>query len=595
MRVWLVAFVVRSVSSCSNILVTKGASSDGYVHTSYNADDAALFGAVPRWGAALHPPGSVREVWSWDLGIKLGEVPEPPQTYNVMGNANEFGVVIGETTHGGLSVLSNAGKTEANGTRIDYGSLIWMTLQRARSAREAVSTMVDLATTYGYASSMEGFSIADADEVWYMEMLGRGNLGEGVLYVALRIPEGYVVAHANQARIREFLPCDDPEWCRYSPDVVEFATKNGFYDGTVPFSFSDVFDPVTFEGARFCEARVWYVFSHLGKDFNATYYLPYARGDDLARRMPLWVEASNVSARDVRALMASHYEGSWFDPSVDVGAGPEHSPYRYNGLEWTLKNQTFVNERPVGTQYTGWHFVSTIRADVPPPMKALLWWGADDHSWSPAIPIHGGATEVHPSYDGQDCAGRSECRRARGLPGTVTDFDVEAAWWVNNLVADTVYTRYDRAAPVVEAAMARLEATLSAKLEVAEDEASRLEEEGLRSEALQVLSRHAVEAGAVATQTWTALWQRLVVLFIDGKITKPDPTDGVCGCVKDSAEFSNEWKQKVVDDTGNKYEEPPTQDPMLRAAKGLRRRASRRPIHKLDIKGVAGATRSTIQ
>ena len=319
----------------------------------------------------------------------------------------------------------------------------------------------------------------------YMELLGRGDYGEGVLYVALKIPDGYMMAHANQARITEFLPCDDPATCRCSPDVVEFAQKHGFYDGEkADFSFSDVYDPVTFEGCRFCEARVWYVFREAA-DFDASKYLDYAKGYDTKNRMPLWVKPkAKLTRDDVMKLMGSHYEGSWFDPAVDVGAGPEHTPYRWNGLTWDFQNATYVNERPVGTQYfsarivrrrvrrrgrgarsgaatpprrrnaaadaispgsrrqnrsgavtppprrrhaaaakwivrgdgsrrretvdarryTGWHFIGQVRGALPPPLQAVLWFGADDHSYSPKIPIHGGANGVHESYDDADCA-----------------------------------------------------------------------------------------------------------------------------------------------------------------------------------------------
>ena len=264
------------------------------------------------------------------LGIKLGEIPQPPKTYNVMGNANEQGLAIGETTHGGLSVLSNVGKTSANGTIMDYNNLISVTLQRASTAREAIKTMAWLANTYGYASDMEGFSIADSDEVWYMELIGKGSFEKGVVWVALRVPDGYVSAHANQARITTFLPCDDPSACMAAPDAASFAIKHGLWSGKPDdpaFSFSDVYDPLTFEGLRFCEARVWYIFSQIAdpSHFDAQAFLPYARGANASARMPLFVKPkAKLSRHRIHELMGSHYEGSWFDPSKDVGAGAEH-------------------------------------------------------------------------------------------------------------------------------------------------------------------------------------------------------------------------------------------------------------------------------
>ena len=455
-------------------------STAGHSHISYNADDAALFGAVSHWPAASHPPGAMREIYSWDLGIKLGEIPQPPKTYNVMGNANEQGLAIGETTHGGLSVLSNVGKTAANGTIMDYNNLISVTLQRASTAREAIKTMAWLANTYGYASDMEGFSIADSDEVWYMELIGKGSFEKGVVWVALRVPDGYVSAHANQARITTFLPCDDPSACMAAPDAASFAIKHGLWSGKPDdpaFSFSDVYDPLTFEGLRFCEARVWYIFSQIAdpSHFDAQAFLPYARGANASARMPLFVKPkAKLSRHRIHELMGSHYEGSWFDPSKDVGAGAEHTPYRWNGLSWEYQNTTYVNERVVGTQYTAWHFVARVASKaVPSPMRAVLWWGADDHSYSPKIPIHGGATAIHRSYDDHNCTGRSLCRAAAGLPGTVTELSFDSAWWVNNLVSDVVYTRKDRAAPVVLAARAALDHDLEQALAAAETAATK--------------------------------------------------------------------------------------------------------------------------
>ena len=232
---------VSTSQACTNILVSGGAAADGHSHISYNADDSDLYGALSHWPAAKHTNGSQRDIYSWDLGIYLGEIPQPPATYNVMGNANDQGLVIGETTHGGLESLSNVGKTWVNGTIMDYGQLIWVTLQRARTAREAIATMTELANTYGYASNMEGFSIADTNEVWYMELVAKGSFEKGVVWVALKVPDGYISAHANQARITTFQPCD-PKDCLAAPDTVSFAVKHGFWKGAADdptFSFSD--------------------------------------------------------------------------------------------------------------------------------------------------------------------------------------------------------------------------------------------------------------------------------------------------------------------------------------------------------------------
>ena len=272
-----------------------------------------------------------------------------------MGGANELGVAIAESTMGGISELQNGNENKI----LDYGSLITATLQRATSARDAISIIVQLTDTYGYTSTMEGFSITDGVEAWHMELIGRGTWGKGIIYVAMRIPDGYIGAHANQARITQFLDaCKDPTKCLASSDVVQFAIDRGYYTGDVndpSFSFSDTYDPVTVNGARFCDARVWYIFANLAdpEDFNPDMYLDYAQGYNLTNRMPLFVRAkpSKISRNEVHTMLSSRFEGSWFDPSLDVGAGAEHSPYRWNGLTWTSSSGTqYLNERVIGTQ-----------------------------------------------------------------------------------------------------------------------------------------------------------------------------------------------------------------------------------------------------
>ena len=368
---------------CTNILVTLGASDSGdKAMIGYNDDSSRRHGLVTRFQRAEYDETSdMRPVWDYDTGIKLGEIPQPNITYNVMGNSNEHGLVIAETTYGGISELSTK-----DGTIMDYGSLIYTTLQRSKSAREAIKVIDDLTSKYGYASSAEGFSISDGEEVWLMELIGKGTYGIGIVWVALRVPDGYITAHANQGRITTFLPCDDADNCMMSDDVVTFAQDRGYWDGDADdptFSFSDTYDPVTPTGARFCEARVWSIFSQVAdpSSFNASAYLDYAQGFNLTNRMPLWVKPkTGLSRANLHSLLSDHFESSWFDPTLDVGAGAEHSPYRWNGLTWTdpaNANNTFVNERVIGTQYQAWHFVAEIDKARPAPMRALLWWGSE--------------------------------------------------------------------------------------------------------------------------------------------------------------------------------------------------------------------------
>mmetsp|Transcript_35983 Transcript_35983/g.59609 ORF Transcript_35983/g.59609 Transcript_35983/m.59609 type:complete len:284 (-) Transcript_35983:218-1069(-) len=283
--------------------------------------------------------------------------------------------------------------------------------------------------------------------------------------------------------------------------------------------------------------------------------------------------------------MAHHFESSWFDPAKDVGAAAEHSPYRWNGLSWQYRGADYVNERVVGVQATAWHFVATVRnTSVPAPMRAVLWWGTDDHSYSPKIPVHGGAAAVHVSYDDANCTGRAVCREAVSLPGSVTEFTWDSAWWLSNLVADQVYTRKDRAAPVVLRRMALIDAELNAELEKTDAAALAAFAAGQSGLALEVLTTHAVTVGAKASKAWSDLWQQLVVSFIDGRITKLDPADHVSGATKEAASFTDSWKAKVIADTGDKYLVPVS----TLSSAHVTKPSSHRAISKLTIKGVVG-------
>lgn len=373
--------------ACSNVLITPAASSDGNAMIGDNDDSAKRMGGVTHFSAGEWKSGATRAIYDFETSVYRGEVAQPSTTFNVMGGANEMGVVIAESTFGGIDELSGG-----DNKILDYGSLITTTLQRAGTAREAIKTMASLTGEYGYSSSGEGFSITDGNEVWHMEIIGRGEWGMGILYVAMRLPDGYISAHANQARITQYLEaCEDPEWCMASPDNLQFAIDRGYYNGTAAdFSFSDVYDPVTVSGARFCEARVWYMFSMLADpaDFDAAQYLDYAQGFNLTNRMPLFVKGKvdGINRQEVHNMMSAHFQNSWFDPSLDVGAGAEHSPYRWNGLSWSTEDgESYVNERVVGTQATAWHFVAVVDPKEPAPMRALSWFGVDDHTWAPKV------------------------------------------------------------------------------------------------------------------------------------------------------------------------------------------------------------------
>ena len=589
---------------CSNILVTPGASFDGAALVGDNDDNSRRLGAVYRAPAAHHAPGAQRDIYDFDSGELLGKVSEPSNAFNVISRGNDHGVVMSETTHGGLYNL-----TGGKGNILDYGNLMVETLKRAPTAREAVKIVAQLADEYGYASSMEGFSISDGTECWYMEIIGKGEYGKGLLWVALRVPDGYLTANANQARITQFLPCDDPNTCMMAADVVTFAIKHGLYDGKPTdrhFSFSDIYDPVTPTGARFCEARVWYVFQQLADpaDFDAQYYLPYAQGNNLTRRMPLWVRPkAKVSRADVHRLLSSKYEGSWLDPSKDVGAGPEHSPYRWNGGSWSVDGKWYVNERVIGTPATAWHFVASVRATkeekegkeegkeeeggLPKAMRAILWWGTDDHAWSPKIPLYGAANKVATSMDDADCMARDACRAAHKLPGSMLSFSWESHYWVATSVARLVYQDYERAAPLVACARQKYEEWVAPRMKAAETEAAKRFAKGDEAGAIATLTNLTVSAGEEAHTRWQALWSQLMVAFNDGGMFGPNAANHLCGCEKSGPKYDKEWLRKVVVDTGERYRYPTGgSSGEERAAAGGKSMMAMLPMDKLQVPGV---------
>jgi dipeptidase len=384
---------ISSISACTNLLVSRGASSDNSNIIAYNADAANFYTSVYHYPAADHAPGTLRQTFTWDYGTYLGEIPEANSTYNVVGNVNEYGLVITESTFGGLIQLAGSKRTGL----IDYGNLIWITLQRTRNAREAISMMSWLVETYGYASTGESFSIADPDELWVMELIGKGHHEKGAVWVARRVPNGYITGHANQARITTF-PLNSPEDTIYAPDTITFARSLGLVPSSLPdeeFSFSDIYDPVTFEGARFCEARVWsFLGAVMGKEWS-NQYLNYAQGYNLTNRMPLFVKPPAgvvLSPQDVMQAMRNHYEGTPLDGSgdlfSDIGAAQYSDPNRKSPLQWTASaypGKSFFNERNIGQGATGWSIVCQARPGVPRQMAALLWFGIDDSSTSVSV------------------------------------------------------------------------------------------------------------------------------------------------------------------------------------------------------------------
>jgi len=579
----LLAWALTSVQCCTNILVSKGASLDGSTMISYNADSGSLYGSLGYYPAKDHPAGAMREIWDWDGSYYTGSIPEVSHTYNVVGNANEHGLIIGETTFGGLPALDG----HNHGHIMDYGSLIWVTLQRAKTAREAIATMDDLCQKYGYESDGESFSIADGDEVWLMELMGKGNQ-TGAVWVARRVPEGYIGSTANQARIQTF-PLDDPDNCLYAKDVVTFAQEQGLYpkNGKAEdFSFSDTYDKPVFAGVRLGEARVWNIFQPAsGGAFSE--YLDYAKGHNLTNRMPLFAKvAKKLHVNDTMNLMRTHFEGTWFDNTgtlrVDVGAQSGSSAYRWRPLVWESEGAKYVNERTVGVQQTAWAYVAQSRSWLPAPIRALFWFAPDDSATAVRIPIYGGATKIPPSFGdrvGQEPASAVDY----GVEADAWTMSMDSAFWVWNLVANQAYgERYDVVMPIVQQKIhfyqdKFFEATAAIDKQAAE----LLQKDPSSTKAIELITNFGVETGEQMTKDWRNFWMYLFSKFRDG-FTATAPKSKQCigkqrkDCtsrsIPDSAEtgYSAAWYKRVVEDSDNKehYRVPAEHfaDPALRAA-----------------------------
>ena len=505
--------------ACTNVIVTPGASADGSSMVSYAADSHGLFGELYFRPAARFRAGTALAIREWDTGRPLGSIDQVARTWQTVGNINERQLIIGETTWGGREEQADPAGI------MDYGSLIYITLQRASTAREAIQTIVDLAGRYGYPSEGETFSIADPKEAWVMDLVGKGAGQKGIVWVARRIPDGYICAHANQARITRF-PLDDPENCLYAPDVISFAREQGWYEGEdKDFSFRDVYNPLDFGGARACDARAWSAFNILGKG-TFTYeedgrevsrpaadWLDYAMGYDLQGEMPLWIKpAAKVGVADVAYVMRDHYEGTPMDMTQDIGAGGNGLPYRWRPMSFEWEGKRYTNERAIATQQTGFWFVAQARAWLPDEVGALIWFGCDDAATSYLTPVYASTKAV------------PECLREGN--GDMLHYSPTSQFWMCNRVANACYKMYDRMAPVARAAAEGVERDqLERGIPEMDAKLSQLVERGRIRKARKLMTKYTVETAQTQFAAWTKLEELLLVKFIDGNI-KAQAADG---------------------------------------------------------------------
>ncbi|MBN1338337.1 MAG: C69 family dipeptidase [Bacteroidales bacterium] len=537
---------------CTNFLITKGASTDGSTMISYSADSHVLYGELYHWPAATWPEGSMLDVYEWDTGKFLGKIKQASQTYNVVGNMNEYQVAIGETTYGGRSELGSQ-----SGAIMDYGSLIYIALQRSKTAREAIKVITELMAEYGYYSSGESFSISDPDEAWILELIGKGEGEKGAVWVALRIPDGYVSAHANQARITTFPLADgvksitfdqigsifNPEVeCVYAADVISFAKTKGFFEGEdKDFSFSDTYAPVDFGGARFCEVRVWAMFRSINAEMDK--YYDYASGHNLKNRMPLWIKPDRkISVTDMMDFMRDHLEGTPLDMSKDLGAAPYGNPYRWRPLTFEVEGETYCNERATATQQTGFVFVAQSRSWLPDPVGGIFWFGVDDAASTVFMPMFSSITRVPEAF-------------AVGN-GSIMDFSFDAGFWVFNMISNFAYTRYNVIHPEIREKQVQMEKNFIEQANTITSKAKDLAEDNKTRDAVNLLTDFSVSAGNETLKEWQGFYAYLFTKYMDGNIkTKVDVPEGYKYHTPtvEQPGYGAEWYKRIVDETGDHF------------------------------------------
>jgi dipeptidase len=487
---------VPPARTCTNILITKGASADGSTMITYSADSHTFYGELTWTPAGIHGAGEMRDIVDSETRKLLGRIPQAMLTYGVVGNINEHQLSIGETTFGGREELAGPSGI------LDYGSLMAIALERAKTAREAIKVITDLVGEFGYASSGESLSIADPSEVWILELIGKGEKRKGAVWVARRVPDGLISAHANQARIREF-PLNDPASCLFSKDVISFAREKGWFSGKdEEFSFADVYAPLSFGALRACESRVWSVFRRAAPSLSLS--ADYVKGIEGAEPIALWIKPDRkLSVRDVMGLMRDHFEGTELDMTKDAGAGPFACPYRWRPMTWEVDGQKYVHERAISTQQTGYSFVAQMRSFLPSPIGGVLWFGLDDTYTTVYVPMYCGIREVPKSF-------------AVGA-ASFDAFSWDSAFWVFNFVANWAYSRYSDMIVDIQKVQWELESRfLAEQPEVERAAAALLQTSPLA--ARDYLTSYSVKQGEMVVARWRKLGEFLIWKYLDGNV-----------------------------------------------------------------------------
>ena len=565
-------FVGSTAEACTNFLFTKGATKDGSTMITYAADSHTLYGELYYRRAAAYPAGTMFQVVDWDSGTPLIKIPQVAHTYSVVGNMNEHQLAIGETTYGGRKELAS----EIEGG-IDYGSYIYLTLQRARNAREAIQVLAGFMKDYPYHSEGESFSIADPDEVWILELIGKRTgtvkddlakklkykYTEGAVWVARRIPDGYVSGHANQARITQF-PQEgkkfskakgkglhkaissahldylfEPEVeCVYSTEVITYARACGWFDGKdEEFSFADTYAPLTFSGLRGCDARVYAMFNRVASGMQR--YEKYVMGDATAERMPLWIKPDHkIDVREAMNLMRDHYEGTAMDMTNDLGAGPFNCPYRWRPMGFEVDGHTYIHERATSTQQTGFSFVAQCRGWLPAKVGGILWFGVDDTYSTVYCPMYCGITDIPLCF--------------RQGNGDMLTYSETSAFWLFNRVTNFVYSRYSDMIKDLQKVQNRLEETYISDVQKFDNRVKDLEGDALANQLNDFCGRQANKM----MMEWNTLDRYLLVKYIDGNIKKEkdgkfERTATGNAVFPMQPEYRKEWNRMIVRDHGD--------------------------------------------
>lgn len=516
---------------CTSLIAGKKATADGSVLVTYAADSHTLYGELYHTPAADHAPGSMRKVYEWDTGKYLGEIPQVAHTYSTVGNTNEHGLTIAESTWGG--------RPELNDTTgiIDYGSLIYITLERAKTAREALDVMTSLVKDYGYHSSGESFTIADPNEAWVMELIGKGGKEKGAVWVARRIPDDCISGHANHPRIHQF-PLNDKENTIYSPDVIDFARKQGYYKGKdKDFSFSLAYGELDGTATRGCDGRVWSYFNRFADGMDK--YLPWVMEAD-GDPFPLWVKPDRqLTLGDMRDMMRDHFEGTPMDMTQDIGAGPYKVPYRWRPMTFKVDGKEYLNERAIATQQTGFSFVSQMNEQFPDAMKGILWFGVDDANTCVYVPMYCTITEIPYEF-------------APGN-GDMLTISWDAAFWVNNYVANQAYNRYSQMIPDIRRVQQNEESTLDNEVQMLLSWVKGLSPE----EARKMVNNHSLMASTRYLKNYKALGDYLLVKYLDGNVKKEKDgkfertPEGVCVSPSFPG-YDERYYRSIVEDAGDR-------------------------------------------